>query len=83
MCRLERGPAEEGVGGGRGVSVQTTEEVRRREEHGGKREWIDMRGEGQQWRPRLIKERLLDHASDVCLSGPAEVAHWDILRATL
>lgn len=51
VCRLERGPAEEGVGGGRGVSVQTTEEVRRREEHGGKQEWIDMGGRGSNGGP--------------------------------
>lgn len=45
-----------------GVSMQTTEELRR--------------GWGQQWWPErggLIKERVSDHASSVCLSGPVKV----------
>lgn len=30
-------------------------------------------GEGQRWWPGVIKERVSDHASNICVSGPAEV----------
>lgn len=30
-------------------------------------------GVGQQQWPKLIKEKVSDHASNICLSGPAEV----------
>lgn len=38
--------------------------------------WWQEKGEGQRW--WLIKERMSDHASSICLSETAEVADWDI-----
>lgn len=44
---------------------------------------VNWKGRGKQrWWPRLIKKRVSDHASNVCLSGPADVggAHLDIWK---
>lgn len=61
--------------------MQTTEKVRRRGEDGGSSD--GQGGEGEQWWPGLIEDRVSDHASNVCLSGPAEVANWGIWSSIL
>lgn len=66
-------------GGGEGVRVQTTEEVRgsreERDSSGGQR-----KGEGLQCWAKLINQRVSDHTSNVCPSGPAEAVQQDTWR---
>lgn len=71
------GPAEKGVG------VEEDERGQCADHRGRGQQWWLERGEGQRWWPKLIKERVSDHTSNVCQSGPAEAVHWDIWRTTL
>lgn len=49
------------------------QEVRRKGEDEGGSSGGQRGGEEQRWRARLIKEKVSDHASDVCLSGLVDV----------